>query len=425
MVCPYSWDVPGGVQFHIQDLAEQLIKLGHQVSVLTPADAETKIPPYMVAAGRAVPVPYNGSIARLSFGFVAAARVRRWLQEGEFDVLHVHEPSAPSLSLLACWAAICPIVATLHTANPRSRAMTAAAPILQLAMEKINARIAVSEYARRTMVEHFGGDAVVIPNGVDSAYFANAEKVPEWMTPVGEAAEDGEGGTIGFLGRFEEPRKGLQVLLKAFPKIVAARPKARLLVAGRGDADEAMRSLPEHVRSQVTFAGMVPGRDRARVLRSVDVYCAPNTGGESFGVILVEAMSAGTPVLASDLHAFSLVLEGGAVGDMFPNGDADALAEAAIRLLGDPARRREMRDKATAAVRRRYDWSVIVPEIVTIYELIIESNPRMPGSPPGMSQPERQGDFYRTWALPSRRPRPHSFMSLANNAADWPPVCAR
>ncbi|MFE1784821.1 glycosyltransferase family 4 protein, partial [Streptomyces sp. NPDC059506] len=150
IVCPYSWDVPGGVQFHIRDLAEHLIGLGHEVSVLAPADDDTPLPEYVVSAGRAVPVPYNGSVARLNFGFLSAARVRRWLHDGSFDVLHIHEPAAPSLALLACWAASGPIVGTFHTSNPRSRAMIAAYPILQPALEKISARIAVSEYARRT-----------------------------------------------------------------------------------------------------------------------------------------------------------------------------------------------------------------------------------------------------------------------------------
>lgn len=118
IVCPYSWDVPGGVQYHIRDLAEHLIALGHHVSVLAPADDETPLPPYAVSAGRAVPVPYNGSVARLNFGFLSAARVRRWLHDGGFDVIHIHEPTSPSLGLLACWAARGPIVATFHTSNP-------------------------------------------------------------------------------------------------------------------------------------------------------------------------------------------------------------------------------------------------------------------------------------------------------------------
>ncbi|MDT3398994.1 glycosyltransferase family 4 protein [Streptomyces sp. B1866] len=360
IVCPYAWDVPGGVQFHIRDLAEHLIRRGHEVSVLAPADEGTPLPPYAVSAGRAVPVPYNGSVARLNFGFLSAARVRRWLHDGRFDVIHIHEPTSPSLGLLACWAAQGPIVATFHTSNPRSRAMIAAYAILQHALEKISARIAVSEYARRTLVEHLGGDAVVIPNGVDVDFFARAEPRPRW-----------QGGTIGFIGRIDEPRKGLPVLMRALPAILAERPGTRLLVAGRGDEEEAVAGLPAPVRARVEFLGMVGDEDKARLLRSVDLYVAPNTGGESFGIILVEAMSAGAPVLASDLDAFAQVLDGGAAGELFAREDADALAAAAVRLLGDPDRRAELRERGSRHVRR-FDWSAVGADILAVYETVTD-----------------------------------------------------
>ncbi|MBL1089574.1 MULTISPECIES: glycosyltransferase family 4 protein [Streptomyces] len=371
IVCPYAWDVPGGVQFHIRDLAEHLIRLGHEVSVLAPSDDDTPLPPYVVSAGRAVPVPYNGSVARLNFGFLSAARVRRWLQNGAFDVIHIHEPASPSLGLLACWAAQGPIVATFHTSNPRSRAMIAAYPILQPALEKISARIAVSEYARRTLVEHLGGDAVVIPNGVDVDFFARAEPKAAWQS-VRTSGKDGDGrraATIGFIGRIDEPRKGLPVLMKALPKILAEVPDARLLVAGRGDEEEAVASLPAALRSRVEFLGMVSDEDKARLLRSVDLYIAPNTGGESFGIILVEAMSAGAPVLASDLDAFAQVLDQGEAGELFTNEDADALATAAVRLLADPARLAELRTRGTRHVRR-FDWSTVGADILAVYETV-------------------------------------------------------
>lgn len=360
IVCPYSWDVPGGVQFHIRDLAEHLIRLGHEVSVLAPADDETPLPPYVVSAGRAVPVPYNGSVARLNFGFLSAARVRRWLHDGVFDVIHIHEPASPSLGLLSCWAAQGPIVATFHTSNPRSRAMIAAYPILQPALEKISARIAVSEYARRTLVEHLGGDAVVIPNGVDVDFFARAEPKPEWS-----------GRTLGFIGRIDEPRKGLPVLMAAFPKIVEECPDVRLLVAGRGDEEEAVASLPAELRSRVEFLGMVSDEDKARLLRSVDVYVAPNTGGESFGIILVEALSAGAAVLASDLDAFAQVLDRGAAGELFANEDAASLAAAAVALLRDPDRRAELSARGSAHVRR-FDWSTVGADILAVYETVTD-----------------------------------------------------
>ncbi|QHC22142.1 glycosyltransferase family 4 protein [Streptomyces sp. GS7] len=358
IVCPYAWDVPGGVQFHIRDLAEHLIRRGHHVSVLAPADDETPLPSYVVSAGRAVPVPYNGSVARLNFGFLSAARVRRWLQNGAFDVIHIHEPASPSLGLLACWAAQGPIVATFHTSNPRSRAMIAAYPILQPALEKISARIAVSEYARRTLVEHLGGDAVVIPNGVDVDFFARAEPKAEW-----------QGRTLGFIGRIDEPRKGLPVLMKALPAILDAVPDARLLVAGRGDEEEAVAGLPAELRSRVEFLGMVSDEDKARLLRSVDVYVAPNTGGESFGIILVEAMSAGAPVLASDLDAFAQVLDQGEAGELFANEDARALADAAVRLLGSPERLAELRERGSKHVRR-FDWTTVGADILAVYETV-------------------------------------------------------
>lgn len=360
IVCPYSWDVPGGVQFHVRDLAENLIRRGHDVSVLAPADEGTELPPYVVGAGRAVPVPYNGSVARLNFGFLSAARVRRWLNENDFEVLHLHEPAAPSLALLSCWSARGPIVATFHTSNPRSRAMIAAYPILQPALEKISARIAVSEYARRTLVEHLGGDAVVIPNGVDVGFFAEAEPKVDW-----------QGQTMAFVGRIDEPRKGLPVLMRALPRILEERPGTRLLVAGRGDEKEAVAGLPARLRHRVEFLGMVSDEDKARLLRSVDLYVAPNTGGESFGIVLVEALSAGAPVLASDLDAFAQVLDNGLAGELFPTEDADALATAALQLLGDPARRAELSDLGSRHVRR-FDWSTVGGDILAVYETVTD-----------------------------------------------------
>ena len=175
MVCPYSWDIPGGVQAHVRDLAEKLMELGHHVSVLAPGDDDTpELPPYVVAAGKAVRVPYNGSVARLQFGMVAAARVRKWLRDGAFDVVHVHEPAPPSLSLLTCMIHDGPLVATFHSAMTRSRWLSVFDTVLQPFFEKISGKIAVSPAARQVIVEHLGGDAVVIPNGVAIAHYADA-----------------------------------------------------------------------------------------------------------------------------------------------------------------------------------------------------------------------------------------------------------
>jgi phosphatidylinositol alpha-mannosyltransferase len=361
IVCPYTWNVPGGVQQHVMDLAEALIDLGHQVSVISAADDDVPLPDYVVPAGRAVPVPYNGSVARLSFGFRSASRVRRWVRDGDFDVLHVHEPAAPSLSLLACWVATGPIVATFHTANPRSRVMHAAEPMLQSALEKISARIAVSEAARRTLVEHLGGDAVLIPNGVAVRRFAKADPLPGWP---------GDGGAIGFLGRLDEPRKGLPVLLRAFELIGPRRPGLRLLIAGPGDADEVRERVSPQLRDRVVLLGRVSEEDKVRALHSVDVFCAPNTGGESFGIVLAEAMAAGAPIVASDIEAFRRVLRGGQAGELFAAGDPAGLARATERLLDDPGRRASLSDAAFDAVRV-YDWPVVARDVVAVYETVV------------------------------------------------------
>jgi phosphatidylinositol alpha-mannosyltransferase len=360
LVCPYTWEVPGGVREHVSGLAEALMELGHEVSVIAPADEDAELPDYVVPAGRAVPVPYNGSIARLSFGFLSASRVRRWLKDGDFDVLHVHEPAAPSLSLLACWVADGPIVATMHAAMPRSRALHAAQPILASALEKISGRIAVAEAARATLVEHLGGDAVLIPNGLHVARYEKAEPLPGFP---------GTGGTLGFLGRMDEPRKGLDILLAAFALLAPERPGLRLLIAGRGDPDEVREQVPVHFRDRVVLLGQVSDADRVRMLHSVDVFCAPNTGGESFGYVLVEAMAAGAPIVASDLDAFRQVLRNGEAGELFRTESPDGLAAAAARLLDDPEHRAALAAAAAIAVRE-FDWAVVARDIVRVYQAV-------------------------------------------------------
>ena len=361
IACPYSWDVPGGVQQHIRDLAEALIGLGHDVSVIAPADDDRPLPGYVVPAGKAMPVPYNGSVARLAFGPLSVSRVRRWVRDGSFDVLHVHEPAVPSLSLLACWVASGPIVATVHTAMPRSRVLLAAQPVLRSALEKIDGRIAVSEAARTTLVEHLGGDAVLIPNGVATKRYRYAEPLDGWP---------GEGGAIGFLGRMDEPRKGLSVLLRAFDLLAAQRPNLRLLIAGPGDADEQQGKLPAALRDRAVFLGEVTETEKVRVLHSVDVFCSPNTGGESFGIVTAEAMAAGTPIVASNIEAFRQVLRDGRAGELFAVGDPADLARVAARLLDDPARRAELSVAALAAVAE-YDWAVVAREVVSVYETVV------------------------------------------------------
>lgn len=366
IVCPYTFDVPGGVQVHVRDLADALILRGHEVSVLAPADHDTPLPSYVEAAGKAVPVPYNGAVARMLFGPRSAARVRRWLRDGTFDVLHIHEPLTPSLSILACWAADGPIVGTFHAASERSRMMSAAYGILQPALEKITARIAVSEDARDTLVRHLGGDAVLIPNGVSVRQYVGAR-------PLASVRRDGE--VLGFLGRVDEPRKGLVVLLRAFVQLAETRPGLRLVVAGPGDLDAVDAEVPAALRDRVQLLGPVSEADKPGVYAAADLFVAPNLGGESFGIILLEAMATGVPVLASDLEAFRNVLDGGRAGALFRTGDPADLAARAAELLDDPGRQARL----VAAGRRvaaRYDWDTVVRDVVAVYETVVR-----PGEP--------------------------------------------
>src|SRR3954447_2148968 len=263
LVCPYQWDVPGGVQYHVRDLADTLRRLGHHVEVLTPAEHEENLPAeHTTWAGRAVPFPYNGSMASFQFGPLSAARVRRWLHEGGFDVVHVHEPAPPSVSLLVCMIAKGPIVATFHAAITRSRWLTVWGPWVRPWLEKITGRIAVSDFARRVQVEHLGGDAVIIPNGVHVRAFAEGLSLPGRTRGV-------DGPTIGFLGRYDEPRKGLPVLVEAMRTVVRRHPGAQLLIAGRGDPDAVRDLLGEDLAPHVSLLGELTEAEKGAFLRSV------------------------------------------------------------------------------------------------------------------------------------------------------------
>jgi phosphatidylinositol alpha-mannosyltransferase len=236
-------------------------------------------------------------------------------------------------------------------------------PVVRPWLERISGRIAVSDFARRVQVEHLGGDAVIIPNGVHVAAFAEGP-------PLAGYARGVDGPTIGFLGRYDEPRKGLPVLLEALRTVVRRYPGARLLIAGRGDAAELQELIGEDLRPHVALLGEISETDKAAFLRSVDVYCAPNLLGESFGVILIEALAAGAPIVASDLDAFARVLEDGTAGVLVRRGDPGALARALCELIADPARRAELSARGVE-VAAGYDWDVLARRILAVYETVL------------------------------------------------------
>ena len=375
VVCPYSFDTPGGVQAHVSDLARILGALGHEVDVLAPADTDSVVPDFVTPSGRAVRVPYNGSVARLAFGPVSFTRVRRWIRDHDFDVLHLHEPTVPSLSMLALAVAHGPIVATFHTSTERSRALTTFGGVLQPLLEKITARIAVSALARRLQMAHLGADSVEIPNGVDVPFFRDGGPLPGYPRA---------GGTVGFVGRFDEPRKGMAVLLDALRPMIAARPGLRLLVVGPGDGDGLLAAAGPALAERMVLLGRVDDVTKARALRSVDVYCAPNLGGESFGIILTEAMAAGTPVLAADLEAFRRVLDDGngtAAGALVPVGDSAAFGVELGVLLDDPARRARLAAAAAEAVTA-FGWEHVAAAVLRVYEAAVAADPRPVGVGP-------------------------------------------
>ena len=361
LVCPYAWDTPGGVAAHIADLRTALVRLGHEALILAPAEDEEALPDYVTSGGRPVSISSNGSVAKINFGPGPAAKARRWIKESDLDILHVHEPAGPTLGIMSVWVADGPIVATWHSSLESSRReLNAAAPMVRSAMEKIRARIAVSEYARRSLVEYTGGDAVLIPNGVDCSLYVGDEPLP--------GRRRGQS-TVMFLGRIDEPRKGLHVLLEALPRVAERVPEVTLLVAGPGEVEPVRRGLDPRIADRVEFLGMVSERDKARALHSADVYVAPNTGGESFGIILLEAMAAGAPVLASDIEAFQRVLNEGRAGVTFRNEDPADLADQLVALLGDPVRQRQLR----AAGRSRaaqFDWASVARRIIAVYDSV-------------------------------------------------------
>jgi phosphatidylinositol alpha-mannosyltransferase len=381
MVCPYSFDVPGGVQSHVLQLAEVMRERGHVVSVLAPSSPDASLPDYVVSAGKAIPIPYNGSVARLRFGPAAHRAVKKWLTHGGFDVLHLHEPNAPSLSMLALQAAEGPIVATFHTSTTKSLTLSVFQGILRPYHEKIVGRIAVSDLARRWQMEALGSDAVEIPNGVDVASYASAPLLDGYPRA---------GKSVLFLGRFGEPRKGMSVLLGALPALVARFPGIEVLVVGRGDEDE-LREQAGELASHLCFLGQVDDAEKASALRSVDVYCAPHTGGESFGIVLVEAMAARTAVVASDLHAFRRVLLDGAAGKLVPVDDSEAMASALIEVLTDDILRDRYVEAAAEAVQR-YDWSVVASQIMRVYETVAGAGIKVQVAGSGRSEATRGDD---------------------------------
>jgi phosphatidylinositol alpha-mannosyltransferase len=354
LVCPYAWDRFGGVQTHVRSLSDALRRRGHEVRVFAPASLGREQPAErgVTIVGGALGIPINGSVAALSFGPGAATRVRRALDSFAPDVLHLHEPLIPSLSFLALVSCEVPAVGTFHASAEASVGYLAFKPVLELAAKRLSVRTAVSDAARELISRYFPGDYVLTPNGVDVARYASAEP-----------ADLGGGRTILFFSRLER-RKGLEVLIHAVRRLEDLGD-VRLVVGGSGPEEHYCRRLATRLGVRAKWLGRLPDVYVPSLYKAADVYCAPALGGESFGIVLVEAMAAGAPVVCSDLDGFRAVAAGAA--ELVPAGDPEALAAGLRRVVCDDARRAGM-SKRGARLAGMFDWPRLVVNVESLYE---------------------------------------------------------
>ncbi len=358
LACPYAWEVPGGVQAHVRELAERLADGGHGVLVLAPGSRPAP-EPWVRVVGRPVRVPYGGKIAPICFSWSSRRRVGALLRRFDPDVVHAHEPFSPSTSMLAVLASRAPTVATFHAFHERARLLRLAAPLLRRVDRGIAARIAVSGVAAGFAARVCSGPIEVIPNGVDVERFAH---------PVSEARGLPPGRRVLWVNRLD-PQKGFPVLVRAFSRLAPEFPDLALVVVGDGGDRGAVRMLERDEAARVVMLGSVPSGDLPPYHAAADVFASPATGHESFGIALVEAMAAGVPVVASDIDGYRDVVRDGAEGLLVPPGDPDALARAIARVLREPG----LAEGLAAAGRERaagFAWDRVVPRIEEVYERV-------------------------------------------------------
>jgi phosphatidylinositol alpha-mannosyltransferase len=356
LVSPYALAVPGGVQAHVVALADALRAAGDEVAVIAPGPGEDHH-----GVGRPVPVRFNGSVAPIALSPAAARSTRRAVTAIDPDVIHVHEPLVPWAGVAAATCDLAPTVATFHAWSDAARTYRVGRPIARRIVGHLSARLAVSQAAADYHAGALGLPASsfkIVPNGVEVARFADAEPFAELVDP--------ERPTLLFVGRLER-RKGLEPLIRAFTRLKTERPELRLLVIGEGaERERCQQLLPARLRSDVVFLGRVSHDDKARFFASCDLYVSPALGGESFGIVLLEAMAAGLPLVASDIPGYRSVARDGAQGRLVPPGDRAALATAIGALLDNPALRAAMATEGRRTVAA-YDWPIVAAEAAQIY----------------------------------------------------------
>ena len=351
LVCPYAWDAPGGVQVHVRQLAQRLRGRSHEVLTLAPAFDPVEASGF-VRVGRPVRVRFNRSVAPIAP--TAGGTTLRALERFAPDVVHVHEPFVPGPSMAATRTGA-PVVATFHAYADRAAVLSAAAPLLSRVWRRITLPIAVSEAARSFVARRFHGSQIqVVPNGVEVELFADA--APAALPP---------GRAILFVNRLD-PRKGFATMVEAFERVARSHPEAILLVAGDGPERGALERLPTSLRPRVVMLGSVPHQELPPFHAAAEVFCAPAVGRESFGIVLVEAMAAGLPVVATDIPGYDEVVRDGIDGILVRPRDAAALAEALARVLDDPVLAKRLaeagRDRA-----RLYSWDRVTDQIEDLY----------------------------------------------------------
>lgn len=364
LVCPYAWDDPGGVQTHARELGLRLLDRGHDVIALAPVRGRAA-EPWVRPIGHPVPLRYNRSSAPIDPRPWSYPRVRDALVAFRPDVVHVHEPLTPSTSMWATLAGVAPVVATFHSGAARSRLFDLAAPILRRIADRIAVRVAVSRAAARFVGSRIGGSYRIVPNGVDVARFAAAEPT-----------DLGPGRKVLFVGRLDG-RKGFRVAVEAFGRLAAERPDVRLIVAGDGPERAAVDALPAGARARVRLLGAVPNAELHPIEAACDVYLGPAIGGESFGVVLIEAMAAGLPVVASDIPGYDEVVTDDVDGLLVPPSDAAALAGAAAAVLDDPERAARLAGAGRARAAA-FDWGVVVDRLEELYGEAAAARPSIP-----------------------------------------------
>jgi phosphatidyl-myo-inositol alpha-mannosyltransferase len=361
LVSPYDYSHPGGVSEHVRHLAGELRGRGHQVMVMAPSselDDEHGIPDY-IRIGRSVPVPGNGSVARIALSFHLARRVRALLDEHDFDVMHYHEPLSPALPITTLRFHKGANVGTFHAFARRNLGYYYARPFLKRYFKRLHSCIAVSVPARDFVSRYFPGDYHIVPNGIDTHRFRpDHAAIPELRTPGWH--------TLLFVGRLEQ-RKGLPTLLEAYAELRRRRANVRLVVVGDGPGRWGYeRFVESEAIPDVLFMGHIPPESLPRCYASADVFCAPAVGRESFGIVLLEAMASGVPVLASAIPGFSQVVSQGENGLLVRAGDSSAWAESLDSILGDEERRVQMA-RAGLRTSQRYDWARIVDVVLDVY----------------------------------------------------------